>query len=162
MAVETLAWVLPRPRRPWYPGGFPLWFEKKLLELYDWPEKVLHVFGGKAEYGLRLDIKADVEPDVIGDAHQLPFRDNVFDMVIADPPYTNELSRKHYGTGKIMYKRWSAEAVRVCRPGGFVVAYHWIMLPRPAGTSYHRRILLAVRIWHHLRHVGIFQKEGLE
>lgn len=157
--IDTLAWVLPRPRKIRYPGGFPLWFEKKLLELYGWPSSILHVFGGKAEYGLRLDIREGVNPDVVGDAHHLPFKDNMFDMVIGDPPYSDDLSKSMYGTGKISFAKWSREAVRVCREGGFVVVYHAKMLPRPLGTSYHRRILLAVRIWHYLRYVGIFRKE---
>ena len=161
MAIETLAWVLPRPRRPHYPGGFPLWFEKRLLDLYDWPEKILHVFGGKAEYGLRLDVNSDVEPDIVGDAHKLPFRDNVFDIVIGDPPYSNGLSKKVYNTGKIVYRQWVGEAVRVCKPGGYVVVYHARMLPRPRGTAYHRRIFLGVRIWHYVRCVTIFRKEDV-
>ena len=154
-SMETLAWVLPRPRMSaLYRGGFPLWFEQKLLKLLDCYEngkKVLHVFGGKAEYGMRIDMNISVEPDVVADAHQLPFASNTFDLVIGDPPYTNELSASLYGTGKIKYKRWSEEAVRVSKPGGFVVVYHFKMLPCPKGASYHKRILLAVRVHHHLR-----------
>ncbi len=157
--IETLSWVLPRPRKNWYPGGFPLWFEQKLVKLYNSPEKILHPFGGKAEYGIRLDIKPEVEPNVLGNAHDLPFKNNIFDMVIADPPYSSELSKKIYGTGKLNYKKWVAEAVRVCKPNGFIVVYHEKMLPRPDGTSYHKRIFLGVRIWHSLRCIGIFQKE---
>ena len=160
--IETLAWILPRPRmNRRYIGGFPLWFEQKIMKLYDNPEKVLHPFGGMAEYGIRVDLNKDVDPDVIADAHHLPFKDNVFDMVILDPPYSNELSKSMYGTGKIVYKQYAKEAVRVCKNNGFVVVYHYKMLPRPIGTIYHRRILLAVRINHHLRYVGIFQKSKI-
>lgn len=159
--IDTLAWVLPRPRECKYPGGFPLHFEKRLLRLYDWPSSILHVFGGMGEYGLRLDIKRDVSPDVVGDAHRLPFRAGSFDMVICDPPYSNELAARMYGTGKLIYKHWSSEAVRVCKPGGHIVMYHERMVPRAKGTAYQRRILLATRVWHHLRYVGIFQKDSV-
>ena len=157
--IDTLAWVLPRPRKNYYPGGFPLWFEQKLIKLYGNPARILHPFGGAAEYGTRVDIKSETEPHVVADAHSLPFADNSFNLVICDPPYSNELSKSVYGTGKIIYKKWVAEAVRVCKVGGHVAVYHFKMLPRPEGTTYHRRIFLGVRIWHHLRCVGIFQKD---
>ena len=158
--IETLAWVLPRPGRDHYPGGYPLWFEERLFNLYGWPSNILHLFGGKAKYGIRLDVKSEVAPDVIGDSHYLPFKGDVFDMVVADPPYSNDYSKEMYGTGKLVYKKWVAEAVRVCKPGGFVVVYHLKWVPRPEGTVSHRRIFLAVRVWHHLRYVGIYQKGG--
>ena len=162
MPIENLTWCLPRPRRKdKYPGGFPLHFEKKLLELYDWPEKVLHPFGGMAEYGDRVDINPEVNPTWVGDAHNMDWiSDNTYDMVILDPPYNDEQSKKLYGTGKIKYKEYIREGVRVCKPGGFIAVYHWVMTPRPAGTSYHRRIVLLTRIWHRPRVCCIFQKEN--
>lgn len=161
MPIENLTWCLPRPRRKdKYPGGFPLHFEKKLLELYEWPEKVLHPFGGMAEYGDRVDINPEVNPTWVGDAHDMDWiPDNTYDIVILDPPYDNEQSKKLYGTGKIKYKDYIREGVRVCKPGGFIAVYHWVMTPRPAGTSYHRRIVLLTRIWHRPRVCCIFQKE---
>ena len=99
-------------------------------------------------------------PDVIGDAHAAPFRDEVFDMVICDPPYSNELSKRIYGTGRIVYRDCSREAVRICKTGGYVVVYQQKWLPRPKGTVSHRRIFLAVRIWQNLRCVSIYRKDN--
>ncbi|MBZ5569467.1 MAG: hypothetical protein LAN64_16665 [Acidobacteriia bacterium] len=48
---------------------------------------VLHLFGGLADFGVRLDIDPRVKPDVIGDAWLPPFKRNAFDVVIIDPPY---------------------------------------------------------------------------
>jgi hypothetical protein len=48
---------------------------------------VLHLFGGLADFGVRLDIDPSVTPDVIGDAWLPPFDRDTFDVVIIDPPY---------------------------------------------------------------------------
>lgn len=50
-------------------------------------KSVLHLFGGRATFGLRLDIDPITRPDVIGDAWVPPFRQDSFDVVILDPPY---------------------------------------------------------------------------
>ena len=162
MAIENHVWVLPRPRRDHYKGSWPLHFEKKLLrllELSPLEHKILHPFGGKAEYGVRIDVNPEVQPDYIGDAHNLDmFKDNTFDLVVCDPPYNDSLSKSLYGTGKIKYKQYISEAVRVCKEGGFVASYHWAMTPRPEGTKYYCRIFIGTRIWHKPRVVCIFKK----
>lgn len=47
----------------------------------------LHLFGGAADFGVRLDLDPRTRPDVIGDAFLPPFAKNSFDAVILDPPY---------------------------------------------------------------------------
>lgn len=171
--VPTLAWVLPRPKLDKYPGGFPLHFEKKLIKLLGDPSPILHPFGGMAEYGLRVDLRVThpleaqfgskvkwKKPDIRADAHNLPFRDNLFGLVILDPPYSEDESRSLYGIGRLTYSRYVKEAVSVCKPGGFVVSYHVTITPRPEGTVYCGRILLATRVWHRLRACCIFRKVG--
>lgn len=49
---------------------------------------VLHLFGGLARWGTRLDIDSTVNPHVRGDAWLAPFRRDSFDVVILDPPYS--------------------------------------------------------------------------
>src|SRR6266478_6026709 len=48
---------------------------------------VLHLFGGRATFGSRLDIDPTTRPDVIGDAWLPPFARDSFDVVVLDPPY---------------------------------------------------------------------------
>ncbi len=48
---------------------------------------VLHLFGGKADFGCRLDCDSSTNPDVVGDAFLPPFQRDSFDVVILDPPY---------------------------------------------------------------------------
>ena len=174
MSVPTLAWVLPRPAPSCYPGSVPLHFEKKMLRhlgLDPSVHKILQPFGGMGEYGIRCDLRETHplaerfggkvkwrKPDYICDAHDLPFDDNIFDLVFCDPPYSAKEAAEIYGTPPVVYKTYIAEAVRVAKLGGFIASYHVVMTPRPDGTTYHSRIMLGTRVWHRLRVCCIFQK----
>jgi hypothetical protein len=158
--IKTICWVLPRPSKSKYRGSFPLHFEKKLWRELGEPKKVLHPFGGKAEIGDRVDINPDVNPTWVGDAHDMNWiKDNAYDLVILDPPYDDDKSNKLYGTGKLFYKKYITEAVRVCKKGGFIAMYHWVMTPRPNRTKYFERVVILTRVWHRPRVCCIFQKE---
>lgn len=49
---------------------------------------VLHLFGGQAKFGTRLDADRSMKPHVVGNAFYPPFRCGSFDAVVLDPPYT--------------------------------------------------------------------------
>jgi hypothetical protein len=65
---------------------FPPQVDRFLRDMFD-GKRVLHLFGGRATFGVRLDIDPLTRPDVIGDAFLAPFAKNSFDAVILDPPY---------------------------------------------------------------------------
>jgi len=44
-----------------------------------------------------VDIDPTLEPDVIADAHSLPFPDESFDLVVLDPPYSDAEALTLYG-----------------------------------------------------------------
>ena len=160
--ITNLAWVLPRPGKSKYIGSFPLHFESRLLDLLrlSTSAKILHPFGGKAEFGIRVDINPDTKPDYIGDAHNLDmFEDNTFDLVILDPPYSDEYSVKLYATKGVKFKKYTSEAVRVCKEGGYVVMYHYLATPTIPGTRLIKRIFMETRMWHKLRCVHIHIKD---
>jgi ubiquinone/menaquinone biosynthesis C-methylase UbiE len=137
-----------------------LHFEKKLWRELGEPEKVLHPFSGMVEIGDRVDINPEVAPTWLGDAHNMNWiKENTYDLVVLDPPYDDEQSKKLYGTKKLSYKKYIAEAVRVCKKGGFIAMYHWVMTPRPDGTKYYERIVILTRVWHRPRVCCVFQKE---
>jgi hypothetical protein len=168
-AKPNYTWVLPRPRRNKYKGGFPLHFEQKLIKLLykEHPKnlniKILHPFGGCAEYGKRVDILSSTKPDYIGDAHDLNFiKSNSWDLVIVDPPYSNELSKELYGTGKLHYSKYISEAVRVCKIGGYIAMYHIVMTPRPDFTDLFCRIFVGTRVWHKPRICQVFSKRKIK
>ncbi len=65
---------------------FPRAVERQILAEAS-GNNVLHLFGGLARFGLRMDIDAAVRPHVIADAWMPPFREASFDVVVIDPPY---------------------------------------------------------------------------
>jgi hypothetical protein len=159
--IETIAWVLPRPNKSKYVGSFPLHFETKLLKELGIGKNdtILHPFGGKAEFGLRCDINPATNPDIVCDAHNLPFKNDTFDLVILDPPYSDKYSKDLYKTGKLKFGVYTKEAVRVCKPGKYVVFYHEYAAPILKGTKLVKRIFMETRVWHKLRCIHIYQKD---
>lgn len=160
--IQTLAWVLPRPSKSKYIGSFPLYFEKRLLDLLRLPKSamILHPFGGKAEFGIRIDVNEEVQPDVIADAHNLPFADGLFDLVLLDPPYSDEYSERLYATKGVKFKEYTAEAVRVLKEGSYLVMYHYLATPGIQGTILVKRIFIETRVWHKLRCVHVHRKDS--
>jgi len=164
--IPSIAWVLPRPPKSKYPGGFPLHAEIKILreigfdpkKFSEQNEKILHPFGGKAEYGVRCDLNISVSPDYICDAHNLPFQDNTFEVTFLDPPYNESYSKSLYNTPKPKYKQYTKEAVRVTKSGGYVIVYHWANTPTPEGCQLIKRIFIGTRTWHTPREVHINRK----
>lgn len=65
---------------------FPPRVERHIREMTR-GKRVVHLFGGMARFGTRLDIDRTVNPHVIGDAWLPPFRMNAFDVAVLDPPY---------------------------------------------------------------------------
>jgi predicted methyltransferase len=97
----------------------------------------------------------------VGDAHDLNWiADGSYDLVVLDPPYSDEESEMLYATPPLKYGRFVSEAVRVCKPGGHVAIYHVKQTPRPEGTRLVRRIVVLTRTWHAARICMVFQKSG--
>jgi len=135
----------PTYRSTEYPGRYPPEVEKELLFLLGSPKKneVLYVFGGKSKGGIRSDIKYEVYPDLISDAHNLPFWDDAFKVVICDPPYSDNDNYILYGnTVQLFYDAWIREAVRVSKK--YVATRHVKLLPVPEGCSEWMRIFLTL------------------
>ena len=50
-------------------------------------QTVVHLFGGQADFGIRMDIDPATRPHVVGDAFLPPFPRDFCDAAIIDPPY---------------------------------------------------------------------------
>jgi SAM-dependent methyltransferase len=156
--ISTITWVLPRPAKSRYKGAFPLYFEENLMQILGYPERVLHPFGGRAEIGTRVDLNPTLEPDVVADAHDLPFEDGSFDCVILDPPYSDEEAQELYQTPKLRPGAYTKEAVRVLREGGWLCVYGDREPTRPPRCNHAFRIVVVLRPHHRPRICMVFQK----
>jgi SAM-dependent methyltransferase len=110
-------------------GGYPLRF---LDSAYEWlgvtnKDLVLHLCSGSMKRGIRVDVRPEMNPDVVCDARNTPFEDETFDWIMCDPPYSEEYARNLYGTEKHYPKpgQLLREATRLLKPGGRVGLLHF-------------------------------------
>ena len=170
---KNIAWFLPRPKPDHYKGGMPLYCEDWLVALAKDILKtnsirLLNLFCGMNKQGLRIDINSEVKPDILCDAHS--FSKEIkkwkvnwkFDVILADPPYSNEESKELYGTGKLNYNTWTKECDKVLAPGGLLMVYHKYVMPNPDPEKYEvvKRVFVGNRTMHLPRVCIIFKKKG--
>lgn len=107
-------------------GAYPPGYLKRVLALFGDAQRVLHLCSGSlprqpaGHVTLDSRVTGVVRPSVCGNGHHLPLRSEVFDLVLADPPYSAE-DAKQYGTGMVNRPALLREAWRVTRPGGHLV-----------------------------------------
>ena len=167
--TKNIAWFLPRPKPDHYKGGMPLYAEEWLLklarEIIGKPDvDILNLFCGMNKQGFRVDIQPDVNPDLICDAHELTkYLSQDFDVILADPPYSDEEAKEIYGTPRLNYKRWTAEATKLLRPSGLLIVYHKYVVPNPDPNIYRvvRRVFIGNRVWHLPRVAIYFQRMAI-
>lgn len=85
-----------------YYGGYPAGYLRRIKALFPDKKNALHLFSGKVDLeafpGDTVDINADRAPTYVDDAQKLtgvPM--NTYDLVLADPPYSND-DAERYGT----------------------------------------------------------------
>ncbi len=163
---KNIAWVLPRPQKG-YRGRMPLHCEKKLILLAKRllsksNIQLLNLFCGKNKYGYRIDLKKEVKPDLVADAHNFSHLLNGkrFDVILADPPYSSSESKELYNTPPIHYKKWVGECDKVLKEGGILIVYHRLMLPNPNPNKYHivKRVFIGEGTNHQLRLASFYLK----
>lgn len=74
--------------------------------------------------GICLDIREEVEPDIVGNAEVLPFKDQSFDFVMADPPYSESEARDLYNLPYLKMTVLIEEMYRVCKDNGLIIILH--------------------------------------
>lgn len=162
---KNIAWYLPRPKPDHYKGGMPLYAEEWLLKLAQDilgkpTKKILNLFSGMNKQGFRVDIKKEVKPNLLADAHEISKHKKeigTFDIILADPPYSDEEAKELYGTPKLNYKRWTNECSKLLNKKGLLIIYHKYIVPNPNPDKYKvvKRVFIGNRTWH-LPRVAIY------
>lgn len=165
---KNLAWWLPRPSKNKYKGGMPLYCEAWLIRLakdilHNHNPRILNIFCGMCKYGYRVDINPKVKPNLLCDVHRLSESlKTQFDIILADPPYSNEEAKEIYGTPKLNYKKWSKECDKLLVRGGLFIIYHKRFMPPPNKNKYFtiKRVFIG-GIPNHLPRIAIYYKKRM-
>ena len=165
---KNIGWFLPRPKPDHYKGGMPLYAEEWLLDLArdilgKRDIKILNLFCGMNKQGIRVDINKEVKPEIIADAHKIGeyFAYDEFDVILADPPYSDEESKELYGTGKLNYNEWTSECDLILKKGSLLIVYHKYIMPNPNPDKYEviKRVFIGNRTYHLPRVAIYFRKK---
>jgi hypothetical protein len=133
-------WVLgPRSNGPNCKGKFPLGFIEALDKRHFIKGSVLIPCCGEYRRpgAIHLDIRPQVYPDIIGNAEQLPFKDEQFNTVLLDPPYSQEEAMTLYGVDNPSAVKLLNEASRVLKINGNLIFLHRLYPQRHPSFNEH-------------------------
>ncbi len=117
-------WAL-GPSNNGYPGAFPRGLIPRIRRKW-WGTKRLWLFSGSyhSNGDITVDIKKEVRPVTVANCEILPFKDNTFDFIMADPPYSEKESLELYNLPYVNIIKTLNEMIRVCKPGGYILFFH--------------------------------------
>ena len=151
-----------------YPGAFPRGLINRIKKRW-WKENRLWLFSGsyKDSEGITVDINAGLKPDIVTNCEQLPFKDESFDFVMIDPPYSEEEAMKLYNLPYINLLKVMNEAARVCSTAGYVLLLHR-MIPfyHPESNIHKKRLKVIATVgvytiagWTNMRALTVWRKQ---
>ena len=119
-------------------GAFPKGFLKWVEDMGWMNGNVCHLCSGRVTgRGFKVDVRPEMEPDLIADARNTGLPDKQFSTVIIDPPYSVELAQKLYGTqvhfGSI--NQFVKEAVRLTKEDGNIISLSYEIPKIPKGCE---------------------------
>ena len=142
-----------------YPGSWPKVVIDYLQRSGYIHGAVLEPFSGKSNLDtVKIDISPGLLPDIIGAAQQMPFKDDVFDCAILDPPYSEKWSRKLYNTKFPDIKKCLKESARCVKSNGYVSVLCFKNLPSPKELQPIEKIFVNLGPDRHIRCLNVFKK----
>ena len=144
-----------------YYGSYPPTYLKRIMALFPDKKSVLHLFSGSLPPGeyTRFDINPELG-DVAGEAERLSeyFPDEGFDLILADPPYSEQDAKK-YGVPLVNRNKVVKECAKLLINGGHLV---WMdqVLPMFRKDTLHLCGLIGIvrSTNHRFRVVSIFER----
>ena len=183
MSDKNIALFLPRPKPDHYRGGMPLGAEEALIKtakeilggsipnLASSKPKILNLFCGMNKFGTRVDLNPKVNPDYLLDIHicsrTLLEKEGKFDIIIADPPYSNREAWELYPNvdlPKLDYGVWTWECQKLLNNNGLLVIYHKYIMPNPNWAVFNvvKRVFIGTRTYHVPRVAIYFQYKEIK
>ena len=151
-----------------YYGAYPHNYLKRITALFPDCEPALHLFSGSLDnddvgyLDVRFDLEKETNPDVVGDAEKLSeyFEENSFDIIYADPPYSDEDALR-YGKPMVNRNKVLKECLKVLRPNGFIV---WLDQIYPMYRKDELKLVGTIGLIrstnHRVRQIFIYQRVG--
>ena len=104
-----------------FPKGFIEWIKRQ-----GWiGEKRCYLCAGMIDDkdSFRVDVRPEVNPDLLADATDTKLPSEEFDWIMIDPPYTKDLAMNYYGTDANYHgiNAFTKEAERLCKPNGLIL-----------------------------------------
>lgn len=132
MTINTTTWLCGPPPAIGQFQRFPSRFLYNLNKEYDLKDKkILQMFSGSSDFGDTTDIRKESNADIIAKYDMLPIKDDIYDIVLADPPYTVGFSQEWISSIKDVPKpkRILKEASRIVKKNGLIMILHIIVIP---------------------------------
>jgi hypothetical protein len=128
MNIET--WRTGNPPSQGQRQRYPARFEYNLRQYYPgfFSNNTLHMFSGSATWGITTDFREETGADIICPFDKIPIPKELYDNVLADPPYANHYQNEWHGSLP-KPKHVLREAVRLTRCGGLIGILHIIVIP---------------------------------
>lgn len=160
-------WHCGWPQSGGYPGAYPSRYLKYMKEFLPVWTPTLHLFSGSIREGVTIDLNSEVDPTHILDLtkERIPYEDNTFSVVLADPPYSHKdykASKRHYNMSEVPRYSFVKEAIRVLSPGGFFAVLHVMPYHAPKGCVRYAVIGVTTGTTQVIRVASIFTKISLE
>lgn len=130
---------------------------RDLIEAQCHPEYIiLNLCSGSWDFGITVDKMAPA--NIKADVCHLPFRKDIADIIIFDPPYSKKLSRAY---GAYMSNRRLAfqEIIFCLKPGGLLVFCHYFIPPHKI-WNLEKAYLIHNRPWEKIRVLSFLRKRG--
>jgi hypothetical protein len=145
------------PNGTGYPGGFPQGLMPLVLRRWNGTKKLMLFSGSFHERGWEtVDIKPETKPSFVMNAEELPDEwTEKFDLVFADPPYSEEESLELYNLPYFNIFKLMNEMARVTEPGGHMIFLHRLIPQVFPGQNAHFKRMKIVGV------VGIFTISGI-
>ena len=145
-----------------YYGGYPAGYLRRVKALFPDKQKVLHLFSGMVDVsafpGDRVDINPALKPTYVDDAQSLlnvPLE--LYDLVLADPPYSIEDAERYQTT---MIKRNKVMKALERLPAGAHVVWLDQVLPMYRKSCFDQEAVIGM--WkstnHRFRGITIFKR----